>query len=164
MHELALAEAAVAIAEERCGGRRVARVALRVGRLRHVVPDALAFGFDLAALGTAAEGAELVVEEVPARVRCRGCGAEAEVESFPLACPECGSLDLTVTEGEQFEVDATALTVPRLRERATAYRVLGRLVRAAVPVPDPEPPPPPDAPPDPIPPRPSPEPEPPAPL
>lgn len=109
MHELALADAIVAIAEEHAAGRRVARVELQVGRLRQVVPDALAFSFELVAAGTAAEGAELAIEDVPARVTCRRCGRETEVDGFPLACAVCGALDVDVTDGEQFQVVALEL-------------------------------------------------------
>ena len=52
MHELSLAGAIVAIAEEHAAGGRVSRVEVRVGQLRQVVPRALAFAFELVAEGT----------------------------------------------------------------------------------------------------------------
>ena len=109
MHELGLAEAVVAIAAEHARGSRVARVELAVGRLRQVVPDALAFSFELVAQGTPVDGAELAIEEVPVRVACRACRAESEVDPFPLACARCGALDVEVTDGEQFQVVALEL-------------------------------------------------------
>ncbi len=109
MHELALAQAVVAIAEQHAHGRRVARVELKVGRLRQVVPDALAFAFELAAQATAVEGAELVMEDVPARISCRACAADTDVDGFPFACASCGGLDVEVTDGEQFHVVALEL-------------------------------------------------------
>ena len=109
MPELALAVAVVAIAEERARGRRVARVELEVGGLRQVVPGALSFAFALVAAGTAAEGAELAIEEAPASVRCRACGARSEVEAFPFACARCGSLDVEVAGGDELRVVALEL-------------------------------------------------------
>jgi hydrogenase nickel incorporation protein HypA/HybF len=109
MHELALAEAILAIAEENARGRRVARVELEIGRLRQVVPDALAFSFELVAQGTAAEGAELAIEELPVRVACRTCGAATVVEAFPFGCTGCGALDVEVIDGEQLQVTALEL-------------------------------------------------------
>ncbi|MGZ8697918.1 MAG: hydrogenase/urease maturation nickel metallochaperone HypA, partial [Gaiellaceae bacterium] len=38
MHELSIAEAIVTIAEEHARGRRVAKVELKIGHLRQVVP------------------------------------------------------------------------------------------------------------------------------
>jgi hydrogenase nickel incorporation protein HypA/HybF len=106
MHELAIAEAVVRIACSHAGDRRVTRVELKVGHLRQVVPDALAFAFALVADGTAAEGAELVMEEVPAAGRCRRCGSESELPAFPLTCGACGSWDVNVIRGEELLVDA----------------------------------------------------------
>ena len=106
MHELALAEAVVAIAERHAHGRRVARVELEVGALRQVVTEALAFSFELVAAGTPVEGAELALEEVPVRVRCRACRAETDADRLPLACGRCGELDVEVTRGEEFQVVA----------------------------------------------------------
>lgn len=109
MHELALAEAVVSIAEEHARGRRVVRVELEVGRLRQVVPDALGFSFELVARGTAVEGAELAICDVPVRVACRACGCEGEVDEFPFACASCGGVEVEVTDGEQFRVVALEL-------------------------------------------------------
>lgn len=106
MHELAMAEAIVAIATDQAGPRRVARVELKVGYLRQVVPSALRFGFELAAQGTCAEGAELTIEPVPARGACRGCGAETQLTGFPFACARCGGIQIDVTSGEELSVEA----------------------------------------------------------
>jgi hydrogenase nickel incorporation protein HypA/HybF len=106
MHELSIAEAVVAIVERHAGERTVRRVELRVGHLRQVVPSALEFAFELLADGTALEGAELVIEEVPARGRCRACGAETTMTWFPLQCGECGGLDVELVTGEELLVDA----------------------------------------------------------
>jgi hydrogenase nickel incorporation protein HypA/HybF len=109
VHELSLAESVVRIAEAHAAGRPVARVELKVGHLRQVVPDALAFAFQLVAEGTAVEGAELVMEEVPAAGRCRACGTESELDGFPLQCPACLGLDLELLRGEELLVDALEL-------------------------------------------------------
>ncbi len=109
MHELAMAEAIVGIATEQAQPRRVARVELRVGHLRQVVPSALTFGFELAAQGTCAEGAELAIEQVPARGSCQTCGVETRLSGFPFACGRCGGLRLDVVSGEELSVEALEL-------------------------------------------------------
>jgi hydrogenase nickel incorporation protein HypA/HybF len=109
MHELAIADAVVRIACEQAAGSRVAVVELKVGHLRQVVPDALTFAFELVAAGTAAEGAELVIEDVPLAGRCRGCGAEEALGGLPLCCPACGALDVELTAGEELRVEALEL-------------------------------------------------------
>ena len=109
MHELALADAVVAIALQHARGKRVARVELEVGRLRQVVPSSLAFSFELVAQGTGADGAELGIEEIPVRVACRACEAESEVDVFPFACGRCGALDVEVAAGDELHVVALEL-------------------------------------------------------
>jgi hydrogenase nickel incorporation protein HypA/HybF len=112
MHELSIADAIVRIACDAGGGRRVTLVEVKVGHLRQVVPDALAFAFDLVAQGTAAEGAELVLEPVPVAACCRDCGAESAPSELPLRCAACGGLDLDLLRGEELLVDAVEVEEP----------------------------------------------------
>jgi hydrogenase nickel incorporation protein HypA/HybF len=109
MHELSIADALLAIALRHAGGRRIDAVEVKVGHLRQVVPDALRFAFTLVADGTAAEGAELVIEEVPAAGVCRICGAQSVWDAFPLACQGCGSVDVELVAGEELLVDALTM-------------------------------------------------------
>jgi hydrogenase nickel incorporation protein HypA/HybF len=109
MHELSIADAIVHIACRHAEGRRIEAVEVKVGHLRQVVPDALAFAFALVSEGTECAGAELVLEEVPAAGVCRACGAESEFDGFPLACRGCGGLDVELVRGEELLVDAVTM-------------------------------------------------------
>ncbi|MFJ5547669.1 hydrogenase maturation nickel metallochaperone HypA [Streptomyces sp. NPDC093225] len=95
MHEMSIAMAVVAQVEEAAhaaGARAVSEVRLQVGELAGVVPDALAFCFELACADTVLAGAALVAEPVPARAHCRPCAADWDVGMPPdLCCPDCGS-------------------------------------------------------------------------
>ena len=113
MHELAIAGHVVDIAARYAGGRRVTKVYLRVGHLRQVVPSALLFSFDLVAQGTSVEGAELVLDEVPAAGLCRRCGAESHLEAFPLLCGACGSPELEISRGEELYVESLEMEEAR---------------------------------------------------
>jgi hydrogenase nickel incorporation protein HypA/HybF len=106
VHELAIAESVVRIADRHADGRQVTKVYLKVGHLRQVVPSALAFSFDLVAQGTPVEGAELEMEEIPATGKCRACGAESQLKSFPLQCAACGDSDLELIAGEELYVES----------------------------------------------------------
>jgi hydrogenase nickel incorporation protein HypA/HybF len=109
MHELSIAAAIVEVANCHADGRRVVRVEVKVGHLRQVVPDSLRFAFELVAQGTVLDGAELAIVQVPAAGRCRNCGAQSALESFPLCCARCGGLDMEVLAGEELLVDALEL-------------------------------------------------------
>ena len=109
MHELSIADAVLRIALAHADGRRVEAIEIKVGHLRQVVPDALAFAFTLVSEGTNAQGAELLMEEVPAAGVCRVCGTESTFDGFPLACEPCGSLDVELVRGEELLVDALTM-------------------------------------------------------
>jgi hydrogenase nickel incorporation protein HypA/HybF len=102
MHEMALARGIVeTLGEEarRHDFTRVLRVKLSIGVLGHVDPDALAFGFDVAAAGTLAAGAVLEIERPAGAARCLDCDANVTVASRADLCPKCGGAHLVVTGG-----------------------------------------------------------------
>jgi hydrogenase nickel incorporation protein HypA/HybF len=113
MHELSLAHAVVSTVSDALPGRTVLSVRLRIGVLSGVVPEALAFGWELATSGTALAGATLQVVREPLPGRCLDCDAESVHERPPpLTCPHCGGRVLPVDaaaaralEVESVEVD-----------------------------------------------------------
>ena len=95
-------------------------VNVRVGRLRQVVPDSLAFYFEIVARDTGCEGAELELVEIDARLQCRDCERAWSPEIPAFRCPGCGSADVEVVAGEELEIDyievkqeEAACTAPR---------------------------------------------------
>lgn len=103
MHELGIARNIVSIVGEVAKGRRVTRVTLDVGRLAGVMPDALAFCFDVVSKGTVLDGALLDINEVAARCRCLDCGMEFETSTLYQACG-CGSYRLERLGGEELKI------------------------------------------------------------
>ena len=76
MHEMALTESMVEIALEearKADAARVQRIVLDVGALSAVAPEAMMFCFSAVSAGTAAEGAELVIERVEGAGWCPDC-------------------------------------------------------------------------------------------
>jgi hydrogenase nickel incorporation protein HypA/HybF len=106
VHELSLSGAIVNTVVKHADGRRVSVVSLRVGRLRQVVPDTLEFYFGFTANGTVCEGARLEQELVPARLKCRDCRSEWEIEFPDFRCDACGGPDVEVLTGNEFEVES----------------------------------------------------------
>ena len=64
MHELGITQDLVDLVAERTAGRRVVAVNVRVGDAAGIVPEAMAFAFDVTTYQTPLEGARLVIEEV----------------------------------------------------------------------------------------------------
>jgi hydrogenase nickel incorporation protein HypA/HybF len=109
MHELAIAQSMFEIARRHARGQRVTNVEVRVGHLRQVVPASLSFAFELTAMGTELEGAELEIVRVPATGVCRDCGTELQLPDYPLLCAACGGLDIDITAGEELQVESLEL-------------------------------------------------------
>ncbi len=116
MHELSLSGAIVNTAVKHAGGRRVTVVTMRVGRLRQVVPDTLEFYFDFVARGTPCEGARLEQEVIDARLRCRPCAREWEIEIPAFRCPTCGGSEVEIATGNEFEVESIEVESTEVEE------------------------------------------------
>jgi len=101
MHELGMCESVVHAVEQRAAGRRVDRIAVRVGALLRVVPDAFTQSFEMAAAGSVAEGARVDVTIVPAACTCPTCGVEFQTHDAMPACPSCGSVGVQHTHGDE---------------------------------------------------------------
>jgi hydrogenase nickel incorporation protein HypA/HybF len=104
MHELSVAmelvDLACQLAHEQPRACRVVALKLRLGELSGVVEEAVRFGFEIAAAGTAAEGAALEIERVPVSVFCPACRLSAPLESVQrFRCPRCDRPTGRVTEG-----------------------------------------------------------------
>ncbi|HME19747.1 MAG TPA: hydrogenase maturation nickel metallochaperone HypA [Acetobacteraceae bacterium] len=102
MHELGIAASVVDVCAEQAAGARVLRVRVEVGRLTAVLPDALRFVFDVCAHGTALEGAELEIVDIPGRARCEACGQTVAL-SEPYGLCACGGM-LRIVSGEELRV------------------------------------------------------------
>jgi hydrogenase nickel incorporation protein HypA/HybF len=106
VHELSISSAIVDTVVRHAEGRKVTSVTVRLGRLRQVVGPSLAFYFELVARETVCEGARLDQEVVPAALRCDMCEHAWEIEMPLFRCPACGGTDVTVTSGEELEVES----------------------------------------------------------
>lgn len=111
MHELSVSSAIVDTAVKHAAGRRVTLVSVRLGHLRQIVPDSLAFYFDLVARETVCEGARLEYEVVPARLRCEPCAHEWDVSAPAFRCPACDGARVVVLSGEELEVESIEVDV-----------------------------------------------------
>jgi hydrogenase nickel incorporation protein HypA/HybF len=103
MHELGITRNIVAIVSEHAGARRVRRVALEIGALSAVVPDAIRFCFEICCQGTVLEGAALEIREVQGRARCKLCGAQRDFDGLSCGCA-CGSVQMECIAGEELRI------------------------------------------------------------
>jgi len=109
VHEVAAIRSAVAqvlgaVEAEPC--RRIIRVEMAVGVADHADESVLRQWFEVCALGTAAEGAELTIEWVPAEYRCFDCAHDFAIRRpvDAVACPRCGGIALHTSHSDLCEV------------------------------------------------------------
>jgi len=115
MHELSLCQALLdqvtQIARDH-GASRVDRILLKVGPLSGVEPSLLKHAYPLAATGTLAEFAELVIEPAEIRVHCHTCGADTEAKPNRLLCGACGGFQTRLVSGDEMLLANLELIVP----------------------------------------------------
>ena len=107
MHEMSIAESVVGIVTDtarRGGLARVSVVRLEIGALAAVETGSLRFCFDSVTRGSVAEGAALVIDELPGTAWCFGCSEPVAIAARTDACPKCGGARLQVTGGAEMRV------------------------------------------------------------
>jgi hydrogenase nickel incorporation protein HypA/HybF len=104
MHELSICNAIANTAAKHADGHSVTQVTVQIGHLRQVVPDALQFSWRVVSDASALKDAELVIEQVPAVVKCGSCGARTTLDLPILACGHCEGFDVTLISGEELVV------------------------------------------------------------
>ncbi|HXX53725.1 MAG TPA: hydrogenase maturation nickel metallochaperone HypA [Thermodesulfovibrionales bacterium] len=108
MHETSIALGILDIINDRCtaeGYQRIESVRLKIGRAAGIMPEALLFSFDVAKMGTPAENAMLIIDNIPLGGVCGECRSEFEVdEAYVLSCPRCGSSAFKIQKGYEMEI------------------------------------------------------------
>ena len=87
------------------GWGRVRHIVVKIGGMRKVNPELMAFAFNVISQGTPTEGASLAVMILPVIFRCRSCGRRAESEETEFACPLCGSRDVDLLSGLELGIE-----------------------------------------------------------
>lgn len=110
MHEAPIAQAIFDAAIQALPHRaaRITRFLIVVGPFSGADPECLSFYLTELCRGTAAEGAELVVQPAPARLICQTCGNVELCQSglsVQFACTKCGGPN-TVQGGHDLYLDS----------------------------------------------------------
>lgn len=107
MHELSIATSIVDSVLQEIARKNlppVQTIALRIGALSNVDPEALRFGFDSIIGDTPLANAKLDIEFVPVQGKCRACMHEFAVQDFIFACPRCSSGQIETTRGDELDI------------------------------------------------------------
>lgn len=107
MHELSIAASIVDTVLQEIQRKNlslVQTIAVRIGALSSVDPEALRFGFDAIIVDTPLVNTKLEIEFVPVQGKCRACNSEFAVQGFVFSCPHCNSRQIDMTRGDELDI------------------------------------------------------------
>jgi hydrogenase nickel incorporation protein HypA/HybF len=107
MHEMSLAEGIrdIVLAQAQTHGfDRVTVLRVEIGRFAGVEKPALEFAFDVVMRGSPAEGARLVLIDLPGQALCYECGKTVEIADRFDPCPLCGGGKLIPEGGDEMRI------------------------------------------------------------
>lgn len=107
MHELSIANGIVETVSGELASEpgRIVAVAVEVGVLSGVVPEALSFAWEAASQGTRLEGAKLKIRRKDAVVHCEECDADRALPSIDrLRCPVCDAYAPDLVSGRELRI------------------------------------------------------------
>lgn len=104
MHELAVCQSILdqveSIASER-NAISVTSIVIALGPLSGVEAQLLKNSYPIASAGTVAENAELIIQQLPIKVKCTKCGSESDALPNKLICKQCGDWRTTLISGDE---------------------------------------------------------------
>ena len=116
LHEFAFAYDIFKVAEAtalKYNAKKITEVYLEVGELTLIVPQLLKQSFKMATAGSIAEGAKLIIEIMPGKVKCRECNKISPISLTEVAqltglqlfnCKFCSSNNTEIVEGKKANV------------------------------------------------------------
>jgi len=108
MHELPVTESILKIVLESAQKNKataVTDITLTIGSLSSIVDDSVQFYWNYVSQGTICENAKLHFNRVRATLKCLDCDTTYSLIDDLTPCPSCGSINVIILSGEEFQVD-----------------------------------------------------------
>jgi hydrogenase nickel incorporation protein HypA/HybF len=108
VHELSIMQNILDIALEYAGKNnagKITKINLEVGELSGIIPEWIQKYFNFVSEGTIAEKAELIIEKIPAKIKCKSCKKEFSYTSRDCNfwCPDCGAgSEIEILAGREY--------------------------------------------------------------
>lgn len=113
MHELAIAQSIVALAEEQArqrGAKAIEELELEIGRLAGVEIPTLEFALESAVKGSLLEKARIVRHYIDGEACCAACESVYPLPTLLTPCPRCGSWYFRILKGKELRVKSIVIT------------------------------------------------------
>jgi len=108
VHELGIAANIVEIAldsiPDDLNNMLVEKINLILGKFSSVEPESLKFCFETLISGTRLEGAQMHIEEVPVKAKCKQCDFQWIMSEPVFICKTCGSGLIDIISGRELEI------------------------------------------------------------
>lgn len=104
MHEIRIAEDLARIVLETAGNENltvVSAVNISFGQMVQIVPEIFKFAFTEAVRDTIAAAAEINIEVLSVRLKCKTCGAAFNMGDEYFTCNNCGSSEIEILQGKE---------------------------------------------------------------
>lgn len=122
MHELSMADAIVKTVldvAEKNQAKEILEVTIEVGKLTMLNPEQLKFLLDVLSEDTLLEGSEIVIEEIPVKIKCHSCNYSGSTDLddtdhylMIIKCPECDERNIEVITGRECNVKNISIEKP----------------------------------------------------
>lgn len=109
VHELAVTQGILDLVlqnAESAYATRVTDIHLLIGDLSSIVDDSVQFYWDILANGTICKDARLHFHRIQTRLLCLTCNTKYVLDSELIPCPECGSVNVKILSGNEFQVES----------------------------------------------------------
>jgi hydrogenase nickel incorporation protein HypA/HybF len=107
MHEMSIAQSIIDIVDDTLQESEkplLREIAVDIGELVAVVPESLQFCFEAIVDGTKYDNAELKINLIPLKIKCKQCNKESKIERFSFSCPQCESVNIQTISGEELNI------------------------------------------------------------
>jgi hydrogenase nickel incorporation protein HypA/HybF len=109
MHEMGIMQDVLLTCEKVArenGKSRITHISLTIGEMTEIQDFALEFAFEALSPDSMAAGATLEVVFLTPRSRCNSCDKVYEHDRYCMVCPECGSFEVKLLQGREFQIDS----------------------------------------------------------
>jgi hydrogenase nickel incorporation protein HypA/HybF len=104
MHEIRIAEDLSSIVLDTARKEnlsKVTKVNISFGQLVQIVPDIFEFAFRETVRNSVAQDAEIDIEIISVKMKCKNCGSDFQVKDNLFACNVCRSTDVEIINGKE---------------------------------------------------------------
>ena len=111
MHELSIMGNILDIILEyanKNNAKEITKVNLTIGVMSDIIPEWAQNYFDMLSKDTIANNAKLIIEQIPARIKCLDCGEETTIDSknWDFSCSKCTSGKIELISGRELQVSS----------------------------------------------------------